>query len=52
MSESTERIQFGTSGRNARRTFEAREADPVAVLHLIKEEVNLRFRACGTLVIL
>ena len=31
-----------------KRTFEAREADSVAVLHLIKEEVNLRFQACGT----
>ena len=30
-----------------RRTFEAREAQPVVVLHLIKEEVNLRSRACG-----
>ena len=30
-----------------RRTFEAREAQPVVELHLIKEEVNLRSRACG-----
>ena len=31
-----------------RRIFEAKEADQVTVLHLIKEEVDLRFRACGT----
>ena len=30
-----------------RRTFEAKEAQPTSVLQLIKEEANLRFRACG-----
>ena len=31
-----------------RRIFEVKEADQVTVLHLINEEVDLQFRACGT----
>ena len=34
-----------------RRTFDDREADSVTVLQLIKEEMNLRFLACGTPVV-
>jgi len=30
-----------------RRTFEGKEAEPLVVLQLIKEETDLRFRACG-----
>jgi len=30
-----------------RRVFEGKEAEPSTVLHFVKEEVNLRFRACG-----
>ena len=30
-----------------RRTFEAKAAEPGTILHLIKEEVNLCFQACG-----
>lgn len=30
-----------------RRTFEGKEAEPLVVLQLVKEEADLRFRACG-----
>ena len=30
-----------------RRIFERNEAEPSTVLHLVKEDVSLRFRACG-----
>jgi hypothetical protein len=30
-----------------RRTFEGKEVKPSTVLQFVKEEVNLRFRACG-----
>ena len=30
-----------------RRIFERNEAEPSTMLHFVKEEVNLRFRACG-----
>ena len=34
-----------------RRIFEAREVQPLTVLQLVKEEANLRFRACGAPVV-
>ena len=34
-----------------RRIFEAGEVQPLTVLQLVKEEANLRFRACGAPVV-
>jgi len=35
-------------GEEGNRTFEAKDAEQLVMLQLIKEEVNLPFRACGT----